>query len=57
MNRVILDLCGGSGAWSAPYKKAGYDVHLVTLPDQDVRTYKVPDNVHGILAALHVRTV
>lgn len=50
-NKVILDLCGGTGAWSRPYKEAGYDVRLVTLPDSDVRTYEPPDNVYGILAA------
>jgi len=49
--KIILDLCGGTGAWSKPYKEAGYDVRLVTLPDHDVRTYKPPENVHGILAA------
>lgn len=49
--RVILDLCGGTGSWSRPYVEAGYDVRLVTLPDGDVRTYKPPKNVYGILAA------
>lgn len=49
--KIILDLCGGSGAWSRPYKEAGYDVRLITLPDNDVRTYQPPDNVYGILAA------
>ena len=51
-NRVILDLCGGSGAWSEPYREAGYDVHLITLP-VDVRPwwgYRDLD-IHGILAA------
>jgi len=51
MNKIILDLCGGTGAWSKPYKDAGYDVRLITLPDYDVRTYKPPENVYGILAA------
>jgi len=50
-HRIILDLCGGTGAWSRPYAEAGYDVRLVTLPEQDVRTYAPPENVHGILAA------
>lgn len=50
-DRIILDLCGGTGSWSKPYKDAGYDVRLVTLPDQDVRTYEPPRNVYGILAA------
>jgi len=51
MKKIILDLCGGTGAWSRPYKEAGYDVRLITLPDNDVRTYIPPDNVYGILAA------
>ena len=49
--RIILDLCGGTGSWSRPYKEAGYDVRLVTLPEHDVRDYIPPDNVYGILAA------
>lgn len=51
MTRIILDLCGGTGSWSKPYRDAGYDVRLVTLLEQDVRTYLPPANVHGILAA------
>lgn len=51
MSRVILDLCGGTGSWAAPYKEAGYDVRLISLP-QDVRLYSKPeDQIHGILAA------
>jgi len=49
-SRVILDLCAGSGAWSEPYRAAGYDVRRVTLPE-DVRTFRVPSNVWGVLAA------
>jgi hypothetical protein len=49
--KIILDLCGGTGAWSKPYKEAGYDVRNITLPDYDVRIYKPPNNVYGILAA------
>ena len=51
MGKVILDLCGGTGAWSQPYKDAGYDVRLVTLPDKDVRLFMPPNTVYGILAA------
>lgn len=51
MKKIILDLCGGTGAWSDPYKEAGYDVRLITLPEQDIRSYVPPDNVYGILAA------
>jgi len=50
-DRIILDLCGGTGAWSRPYKEAGYDVRNITLPEYDVQTYKPPENVYGILAA------
>jgi len=49
---IVLDLCGGTGAWSNPYKDAGYDVRIITLHEYDVRTYKEElDNVIGILAA------
>jgi len=51
-DKIILDLCGGTGAWSKPYQDAGYDVRLVTLPEQDVRTYQPPKNVYGILFAM-----
>jgi hypothetical protein len=51
VNRIILDLCAGTGAWSEPYVQAGYDVRRVTLPDGDVRTYVPPTHVYGILAA------
>lgn len=50
--KIILDLCGGTGSWSKPYKDAGYDVRVVTIPENDVRTYKLPDEpIYGILAA------
>jgi hypothetical protein len=49
--KIILDLCGGAGSWSKPYRDAGYDVRLITLPENDVREYKPPKNVYGVLAA------
>ena len=49
-DKIILDLCGGTGSWSKPWKLAGYDVRNITLPDFDVRNYKPPENVYGILA-------
>jgi hypothetical protein len=36
MKKIILDLCGGTGAWSKKYKEAGYVVINVTLPFYDV---------------------
>lgn len=27
--RAILDLCGGTGSWSEPYRELGYEVHVV----------------------------
>lgn len=53
---LILDLCGGTGAWSAPYKEAGYEVMVVTYPI-DVRDFAKDIQasplgpVHGILVA------
>ena len=34
--KIILDLCGGTGSWSKPYKEAGYDVKVISLPIFDV---------------------
>ena len=36
MPKIILDLFGGTGAWSKKYKEAGYRVINVTLPDFDI---------------------
>jgi len=52
VGKTILDLCGGTGAWSRPYVEANYDVRIIDIRNgQDVRLYKPPKNVHGILAA------
>jgi hypothetical protein len=52
-DKIILDLCGGTGAWSKPYKDAGYTVYVIDLKyGDDVRLFKKPDcHVYGILAA------
>lgn len=50
-DKVILDLCGGTGAWSRPYLDAGYDVRVITIPKYAVRTYTPPENVYGVLCA------
>lgn len=39
-NKIVLDLCGGSGSWSRPFTLAGYDVRLLTLPAYDVTEIK-----------------
>ena len=49
--KIILDLCGGTGAWSKPYKENGYDVRIITTPDKDCRSLNFISGVHGILAA------
>jgi hypothetical protein len=49
--KVILDLCGGTGAWSEPYRRAGYDVGVITLPHYDIRTFLESESVY----AEHVR--
>lgn len=38
-DKIILDLCGGTGAWSRPYFQAGYDVRAITFPEWDVRLF------------------
>lgn len=57
--KIILDLCGGTGSWSKPYKKAGCDVRVITLPKHDVTKWKkdsvilnaIYNKVYGIIAA------
>lgn len=50
---LILDLCGGTGAWSQPYREAGYCVEIVDiLNGRDVRLLqRVSAGVRGVLAA------
>lgn len=49
---LIWDLCGGSGAWSQPYREAGYVVKVFDLKDgHDVRLLERERGVWGILAA------
>lgn len=47
-NKIILDLCGGTGAWSKPYKEAGYTVLNITLPDFDINYTDVSSNDYFI---------
>lgn len=54
MTKTIIDLCGGTGAWSKPYADAGYNVLNITHPHYDVldwEGYKDLPEVYGILAA------
>jgi len=59
-DKIILDLCGGTGSWSKPYKENGYDVRVIDpqewLEDDygtgDVRLFKKPkEKIYGILCA------
>lgn len=47
-NKIILDLCGGTGSWSRPYEKAGYKVYNITLPEFDVKEFQI-DEAAGTL--------
>jgi site-specific DNA-cytosine methylase len=50
--KIILDLCGGTGSWSKPYREAGYDVRVITLPEVEVKLFQKPkEKIYGILAA------
>ena len=39
-NKIILDLCGGTGAWSRPYKEA-----VIRLTESEERSYKLDEEV------------
>ena len=45
MKKIILDLCGGTGAWSRPYAEDGrFDVRIITLPRYNVFDTIIEDN-------------
>jgi hypothetical protein len=51
---TVLDLCGGSGAWSKPYREAGYGVEVIDMvtDGRDVRLLQRRRGAFvGILAA------
>ena len=51
--KIILDLCGGTGAWSKPYSsRGGYDVRIFTLPHYDV--FKIALNEATEIGRAHV---
>jgi len=45
MSKIILDLCGGTGAWSKDYEETGYIVINITLPFYDVLKTEIKDEV------------
>jgi len=50
MSKIILDLQGGTGAWSRKYKEAGYRVINVTLPDYDILKTEIrPQEKYNII--------
>jgi len=55
--KVILDLFGGTGSWSAPYRESGYNVQIITLPQYDISKEAVVKHCislspYGILCAI-----
>ena len=45
MKKIILDLCGGTGAWSRPYADdERFDVRVITLPRYNVFDTNINDN-------------
>lgn len=61
-NLIIYDLCGGTGAWSEPYRQANYDVRIIDIENVsgqnfetcDICHYEFPagEKIYGILAAV-----
>ena len=55
--KIILDLCGGTGSWSKPYKDKGYKVIVADLKNDIDITKEMTKNIlvkkkpYGILAA------
>jgi hypothetical protein len=56
-DKIILDLCGGTGSWSKPYLDAEYKVYNITLSEYDLLDEKTVKhciglNPYGILFAV-----
>jgi hypothetical protein len=53
ISNLIIDLCGGTGEWSRPYREAGYCVELVDiLNGRDVRLLqRLNARAQGVLCA------
>lgn len=47
--KIILDLCGGTGSWSKPYADAGYDVRVITWPLFDVQKVDIDETTDTII--------
>lgn len=47
--KIILDLCGGTGSWSKPYRDAGYDVRVITMPRFDVTKFEYNDETAELI--------
>lgn len=47
LGKIILDLAGGTGAWSLPYRQACYDVKVITLPDFNLLETRFYNNYIG----------
>jgi hypothetical protein len=44
--KIILDLCGGTGAWSKPFWESGnFEVHNITLPRYNILATKFDDDI------------
>jgi hypothetical protein len=52
-DKIVLDLCGGTGAWSYYYREAGYTVYLIDIENgHDVRLIQyIKEPIDIILAA------
>lgn len=48
-DKIILDLCGGTGAWSKPYKDAGYEMKEIrSIGDNIFRDRNTRQELRGI---------
>ena len=57
-NKIILSLCGGTGAWEEPYRQHPdiYDVRNITLPEFDILKTEILEK-DIVFAGEHRRSV
>ena len=47
-DKLILDLCGGTGSWSKPYKENGYNVQIVDFNEWGENNFDGEIDFHGV---------
>lgn len=51
-DKIILDLCGGTGSWSKPYRDAGYDVRVYQTDEETTKNDPLRQKMNDFMNCL-----